>query len=165
MKIKKVAIISVAVWLSLLLLIQLFAAFSVLETMPEECEKDSRNCSRLAHDDTSYRQGDLEPILLETSIEEATEFFEDWFDDRWFSSSSTRIADNKTFIHGVERTEFWLFPDDVHIELKCVDGKVQVSIHSQSRLGMDDLGENQRRLKELNSDVSENNWKESDCFQ
>lgn len=163
MKPKKVAIIVVAIWLSCLILIQIIAIFTVLESMPDNCTEDSRNCSRLAHDGTSHRNGDLQPLFLNASIEEVSEFFEDWFENRWFSSSSTTIEGNTTLIHGVDRTEFWLFPDDVHIALTCVQDKVEVTIHSQSRLGLDDLGENQRRLTELHADAKSSNWQESGC--
>ncbi len=162
-KIKKWGLISLSIWISILILIQITAAFVILEEMPEACLEESENCSRLAHDETSYRHGDLKPLSLETSLDEATEFVEEWFDNRWFSSSTTKLEGNKTLIHGVDRTEFWLFPDDVHIELVCIENRVNVTIHSESRLGLGDLGENQRRLEKMHSDFSEESWSDTSC--
>ena len=51
-------------------------------------------------------------------------------------------SDSLYFVHFVERTPFWLFPDDVLVSIEQIDEDTNnIELHSQSRLGLGDMGE------------------------
>ena len=51
------------------------------------------------------------------------------------------------FVHFVETTKFWQFPDDVIVLIQPNDsGGCLIEIHSESRLGWGDLGLNPERI-------------------
>ena len=67
------------------------------------------------------------------------------------------------YVHLVQKTSFWRFPDDLVVRItpsetgdssQALSGSV-IEIHSQSRLGQDDMGENTRRLEALHSHLSD----------
>ena len=60
--------------------------------------------------------------------------------------------ENSTYVHFVERTSFWRFPEDVVVAVSVVDStSTQIELHSQSRLGQSDLGVNPERLEGLHA--------------
>ena len=53
-------------------------------------------------------------------------------------------------------TPFWLFPDDVLISIEVIDeSTVEIELHSQSRLGLGDMGVNPERLERIYNQISE----------
>ncbi|HII30713.1 MAG TPA: DUF1499 domain-containing protein [Candidatus Poseidoniaceae archaeon] len=59
-------------------------------------------------------------------------------------------SDSLYYVHFVERTPFWLFPDDVLVSIEQVDeDTVNIELHSQSRLGLGDMGVNPERLERI----------------
>ena len=52
-------------------------------------------------------------------------------------------------IHLVRRTKVFRFADDIKLRLEPVEGGTRLHGRSQSRLGMTDLGQNRRNLREL----------------
>jgi|TARA_B110000483_G_C18129011_1_gene516841 uncharacterized protein (DUF1499 family) len=60
--------------------------------------------------------------------------------------------ESSSYVHFVERTSFWRFPDDVAVGLTVEDdGTIRLELHSQSRLGQSDLGVNPDRLEGLHA--------------
>ena len=61
-------------------------------------------------------------------------------------------GDGTHYVHFVERTSFWRFPDDVVVGLTALNEvTTQIELHSQSRLGQSDLGVNPDRLEGLHA--------------
>ena len=154
----------VAGWIVLILIIQIFNTVMAASIMPESCPENSGNCVRIAHDGTSYRAENLEPLRFNATREEVISALENWFEDRWFASviSIDDEADTTT-LHGVDHTEFWFFADDVFASVTCSQGYAELTLHSQSRLGKGDMGENNRRLVELTKDISSTEWSNESC--
>ncbi len=137
-------------WLVLVLMIQISNSMFVTSSMPSECPEDSMNCVRIAHDGTSFRSDGLEPLRFNASKEEVISELENWFEERWFASViSLEEEGDSTILHGVDHTEFWFFADDVFVSVSCVNGAAELTLHSQSRLGRGDIGENHRRISDL----------------
>ena len=154
----------VAGWLVLILIIQISNSLLATSNMPSECSEDSMNCVRIGHDGTSFRSDGLEPLVLNASKDEVISVVENWFEERWFASVlSVEDEGASTVIHGVDHTEFWFFADDVFAEVSCNDGVAELTLHSQSRLGKGDMGENHRRMTEFIEDVSSEKWSNEPC--
>ena len=59
-------------------------------------------------------------------------------------------TDSTYYVHFVEHTSFWLFPDDVLISIEEInENTVEIELHSQSRLGIGDIGANPERLERI----------------
>lgn len=92
---------------------------------------------------------DLTTVVLDgQSLEETTtlalEYIGDQGGDILFESES----ENEYFVHFVEHTPFWLFPDDVVLLITAEgENSSKIELHSESRLGYGDLGVNPERLE------------------
>jgi uncharacterized protein (DUF1499 family) len=153
----------IAGWIVLILLIQLMNSMSATLSMPTECDEDSMNCFRLAHDETSYASGDLVALKFNATLDEAQTVVENWFDERFFSSVLSVEGKETVVIHGIDHTDFWFFADDVFISMECNGNQVELTLHSQSRLGKSDLGENLRRMTDFHDDMTAVEWSGSTC--
>jgi uncharacterized protein (DUF1499 family) len=153
----------IAGWIVLILLIQLMNSMSATLSMPTECDEDSMNCFRLAHDETSYASGDLAALKFNATLEETQNVVKNWFDEGLLSSVVSVEGEEKIVIHGVVHTEFWFFADDVFISMECNGNQVELTLHSQSRLGKSDLGENLRRMTDFHADMTAVKWSGSAC--
>jgi uncharacterized protein (DUF1499 family) len=69
------------------------------------------------------------------------------------------------FFHGQDNTEFWFFPDDIfaHTECESDGNRTLVTLQSQSRLGVGDLGENHARLSSLIAFLNGYDWSGKNC--
>jgi uncharacterized protein (DUF1499 family) len=153
----------IAGWIVLILLIQLMNSMSATLSMPTECDEDSMNCFRLAHDGTSYASGDLVALKFNATLDEAQTVVENWFDEGFLSSVVSVEGEETIIIHGVDHTEFWFFADDVFISMECNGNQVELTLHSQSRLGKGDMGENLRRMTGFHADMTAVVWSGSTC--
>ena len=154
----------IAGWLILILLIQVANSMTAISSMPSECPEDSMNCVRIAHDGTSYHSDGLEPLAFNASKEEMVSVVENWFEERWFASVlSVEDEGASTVIHGVDHTEFWFFADDIFVAVSCNGAVAELTLHSQSRLGEGDMGENHRRMSEFIEDISSEEWSNEPC--
>ena len=63
------------------------------------------------------------------------------------------------YVHFVETTKFWLFPDDVIVSIQASDSDVGsiLEIHSESRLGWGDLGVNPERIDKIYDELLSDN--------
>lgn len=157
-----------ATWVVLVLLIQLAAPNPEVLTMPSECPLDSLNCVRVADDDTSYRSDGLQTPILSAQLDEVWRQTMTWLGMEFGSevlSSEQGTQAGTNWIHAVDRTQFWLFPDDVFVEIGCSeDGALAIiTLQSQSRLGIGDLGENHDRLQALITQFESNEWSGERC--
>ena len=53
------------------------------------------------------------------------------------------------YVHFVEKTSFWKFPDDIVISITDTTDSCVIEMHSQSRLGRGDIGVNPDRLNAI----------------
>jgi len=74
--------------------------------------------------------------------------------DNWKVASVTPEG-KRTIIHATRTTKLFQFTDDIRVYLNDVEGGVQITATSQSRIGKGDLGQNPRNLMELMSKVRE----------
>ena len=146
--------------------IQLIAPSKETTQMPERCPENSANCARVAHDGTNYRIENIEPLTLNASSTEVQIEIEKWLEEQLSGGVlySNNDENNLTFIHGVTRTVFLFFPDDLYAEISCnLNDKSVVTLQSQSRLGMGDLGKNPERLNELTNYLNKIKWSGNSC--
>ena len=143
--------------------IQVSAPNEVWTSMPT-CPTDSQNCVHLGGDTSQYGS----PINMSSELQSnATTVWLSLLE--WVDSNDIETLHKETngtsdyYVHLVERTTFWRFPDDLVVRItqnqngdasQALSGSV-IEIHSQSRLGQDDLGENTRRLEALHSHLSD----------
>lgn len=144
------AIAGVFLLLSPWFLVQVFilvvAPDEAIEEMPI-CSDTSSNCAHLGGGE--YHRMEVTTVVFEGQSLEATkslalDYIEEQDGDILFESES----ESEYFVHFVEHTPFWLFPDDVFLSITVEDGNSsRIELHSESRLGYGDLGVNPERLE------------------
>ena len=83
---------------------------------------------------------------LEETKSRALEYIDEQDGDILFELET----DDEYYVHFVEHTPFWLFPDDVVVSITADGGNSsKIELHSESRLGLGDLGVNPERLELL----------------
>lgn len=133
-------------WFLVQIFILVAAPDEAFEEMPT-CSESSSNCAHLGGGE--YHRMDLTTVVLDgQSLEETTtlalEYIGDQGGDILFESES----ENEYFVHFVEHTPFWLFPDDVVLLITAEgENSSKIELHSESRLGYGDLGVNPERLE------------------
>lgn len=159
----RISSVCFAVWMSIVLLIQVMNSMTAAQVFPVSCENGSINCVRIASDGTSHRNEDLQPLRFNATADEVVRVVEDWFSDRAFASVLSVEGDGPVVVHGVDHTEFWFFADDVFVSVQCISGQADVVLHSQSRLGVGDMGENLKRMEVLHTHLSGVEWSGESC--
>ena len=102
------------------------------------------NCTRVA--DNPNRGKGMSPIKINMSVENVQD------DVRKVIGNMKRtkiITDNTGFIHFVQITPLFRFHDDIFVKLFTEDGRTNVWLQSQSRLGLHDLMVNERRIRHI----------------
>jgi uncharacterized protein (DUF1499 family) len=126
-------------------------AFTAMPTCPDT----SSNCAHLGGGETYRMDGEF-ALTLNATVEEVWTQVEIYIDQ---SSSDVlfedAMVDGERYVHFVERTTFWRFPDDISISATPIgDGSsCQLEMHSQSRLGQGDLGVNPNRLDSIYQEI------------
>ncbi|MDA8623204.1 DUF1499 domain-containing protein [Candidatus Poseidoniales archaeon] len=146
------ALIGVLLLLSPWLLVQAWilaaAPDEAIEEMPS-CSESSSNCAHLGGGD--YHRMEVTSVILEgQSLEETKSLALDYIDEQDGEVLFESESEGEYFVHFVEHTSFWLFPDDVVVSITA-DGanSSKIELHSESRLGAGDLGVNPERLELL----------------
>jgi uncharacterized protein (DUF1499 family) len=124
-----------AIWIAGIMLIQILGALTAPSSsdMPEECPEGSQNCARMM-------------MGIEGTPEEVHDAAMNWVD----SLGRTEVeAQSETTSHTVFRTPWMLYPDDFFIQTGCTENGTWIQIHSESRLGIGDMGVNQERIDAL----------------
>ena len=94
----------------------------------------------------------MRPLITSYSIEEVQENAKNIIT----SMSRTKIVTEKNgFMHFVQITPLFRFYDDIFVKLFTEDGKTNIWLQSQSRLGLHDLMVNEKRIKHIYSKLKE----------
>ena len=119
-----------------------------IEEMPT-CSDTSSNCAHLGGGE--YYRMDVTTVVFEgQSLEETKLRALDYIDEQSGDILLELETDDEYYVHFVEHTPFWLFPDDVVILITAEgDNSSKIELHSESRLGLGDLGVNPERLELL----------------
>jgi hypothetical protein len=144
------ALLGVFLVLSPWLLVQVWilaaAPDKAIEEMPS-CSESSSNCAHLGGGDY-YRMEVTTVILEDQSLEKTKSLALDYIDDQDGDILFEVESNGEYFVHFVEHTSFWLFPDDVVLLITAEgDNSSKIELHSESRLGGGDLGVNPERLE------------------
>ncbi|MDP7328581.1 MAG: DUF1499 domain-containing protein [Candidatus Thalassarchaeaceae archaeon] len=138
-----------AIWIACIMIIQILGAFTAPSSseMPEECPEGSQNCARVM-------------MGIEGTPEEVHTAAMNWVD----SQGRTEIeAQSETTSHTVFRTPWMLYPDDFFIQTGCTENGTWIQVHSESRLGIGDMGVNQERIDALLDHMVTVELETSDC--
>ena len=145
------AILLLALFVSPWLLVQgwiFVAAQDESISSMETCPETSANCAHLGGGE-NYRIESL-PTLLDRSMDEIRSDLSDYVLDCNCKILYENQTDSTYYVHFVEHTSFWLFPDDVLVSIEKIDeNAVEIELHSQSRLGIGDIGVNPERLERI----------------
>jgi hypothetical protein len=134
-------------WLLTQMGIALLAPDEKIDTMPD-CESDSGNCAHLGGGDT-YRMDSSMATLLEINYTEVIAKLVDYIDDNDANILVESTTNTSYYVHFVEKTSFWQFPDDIVISITDTTDSCVIEMHSQSRLGRGDIGVNPDRLDQI----------------
>jgi len=120
-------------------------------TAMPSCPDTSYNCAHLGGGDT-YRMDGEYTLTLNATVEQVWSQVEQYIDDSGSEVLVDETMDSgERYVHFVERTTFWRFPDDISISVQpLADGSSsQLEMNSQSRLGQSDLGVNPNRIDSI----------------
>lgn len=150
-------------WLICQVWIEVSAPNQVWTSMPT-CPSNSQNCVHLGGGSAQYES----PAEMDENLQSnATTVWLSLL--QWVEENDLEILHKETngtsnyYIHLVQKTSFWRFPDDLVVSISQnqsgdpsqeLSGSI-IEIHSQSRLGQEDFGENTRRLEALHSHLSD----------
>lgn len=146
------ALLGVFLLLSPWLLVQGFILVAAPDEAFEEmpiCSDSSSNCAHLGGGD--YHRMEVTTVILEgQSLAETKSLAVDYIDDNGGDILFESESESEYFVHFVEHTSFWLFPDDVVLSITVAgENSSKIELHSESRLGYGDLGVNPERLETL----------------
>ena len=138
-----------AIWIACIMLIQILGAFAAPTSseIPEECPEGSQNCARMM-------------MGLDGTPEEVHSAAMYWIESQ--GRREVELQSENTS-HTVFRTPWMLYPDDFFIETGCTENGTWIQIHSESRLGIGDMGVNQERIDALLDHMVTIELEASDC--
>ena len=120
----------------------------------ESCPEGSANCAHLGGN-ANYRM-DASTTILNRSMEEIRSELTDYITEYDCEILVEDASDSVYYVHFVEHTPFWQFPDDVLVSIEQIDeGTVEIELHSQSRLGLGDMGVNPERLERIYNQLAD----------
>ena len=134
-------------WLIVQIGIVVLAPDVEISSMPT-CEQDSRNCAHLGGGD-DYRLNEIYPTSIDKTSEELYENLIQYIDTNDWELIYENNGEDTYYVHFVEITDFWQFPDDVVVSIQGTDSGSLLEIHSESRLGWGDLGLNPDRINTI----------------
>ena len=112
------------------------------------CSDTSANCAHLGGD-ANYRM-DAQSTTIERPMEVIRNDLSAYISEYNCEILDEEILESTYYVHFVEHTPFWLFPDDVLVMIEVIDeGTVEIELHSESRLGVGDMGVNPERLERI----------------
>jgi hypothetical protein len=128
----------------------------ILAAAPDEAIEEmpvfsasSSNCAHLGGGE--YYRMDVTTVVFEgQSLEETKSRALEYIDEQDGDILFELETGDEYYVHFVEHTPFWLFPDDVVVSITADgDNSSKIELHSESRLGLGDLGVNPKRLELL----------------
>ena len=94
----------------------------------------------------------MKPLITSSSVAEVQENAKNII----ISMPRTEIVtEKKGFMHFVQITPLFRFYDDIFVKLFTENGKTNIWLQSQSRLGLHDLMVNEKRIKHIHSKLKE----------
>ena len=138
-------------WLILQIGIVAFAPDQEFTEMPT-CSSSSGNCAHLGGGD-DYRLLENLPTVVNLTVSEAYGNLISYVDNNGLKIIYEDSNEDSHYLHFVEKTPFWQFPDDVVVSLQDNDSTTIVEIHSESRIGWGDLGVNPERIEKIYSSL------------
>jgi hypothetical protein len=138
-----------AIWISCLFLIQILGGLAAPNSseIPRECPENSLNCSRMM-------------MGLEGTPEDVHTAAMDWINSQ---DRTTIQKQTESSSHTVFRTQWMMFQDDFFLETGCTENGTWIQVHSESRLGIGDMGVNQNRVDALLNYLASIEFEPSDC--
>ena len=134
-------------WLFSLAVIFVIASDQEIESMPI-CESNSGNCAHLGGGE-NYRINNSLPTQIDINSSQAWVIISNYIED----NNGKILIENGNginyYVHFVEKTSFWNFPDDIVIQISGNDEGCVIEIHSESRLGWGDVGINPERINKI----------------
>lgn len=134
-------------WLFSQAVIFVIASDQEIESMPI-CESNSGNCAHLGGGE-NYRINNSLPTQIDINSTQAWVIISNYIED----NNGKILIENGNginyYVHFVEKTSFWNFPDDVVIQISGNDEGCVIEIHSESRLGWGDVGINPERINKI----------------
>mgnify|MGYP001341138662 CR=1 FL=1 len=146
-KVVLVGLLIASPWLIVQIGIVVLAPDVEITSMPT-CEQDSGNCAHLGGGE-DYRLEQNYPTMLNVSAESAYDNLLDYIEENKLKVLIEQKQQSSYFVHFVETTSFWQFPDDVVVNIQQTDDGSLIEIHSESRLGWGDLGLNVERIDRI----------------
>ena len=117
------------------------------------CSDTSANCAHLGGE-ADYRM-DAQSTTIERSMDDVRTDLSEYISENNCEILSEDLSESTYYVHFVEHTPFWLFPDDVLVMIDVIDeGTVEIELHSESRLGVGDMGVNPERLERIYDQLS-----------
>ncbi len=141
-------------WLIVQVGIFVLAPDKEFDAMPI-CADDSGNCAHLGGGD-DYRLNDQYSSVINLTADVVYDNLNDYLEDNAWDILIYESTDGGHYIHFVEVTPFWLFPDDVIVSIQDSGDSCIIEIHSESRLGWGDIGVNPARIDEIYSQLLSN---------
>ena len=134
-------------WLFSQAVIFVIASDQEIESMPI-CESNSGNCAHLGGGE-NYRINNSLPTQIGINSSQAWVISSNYIED----NNGKILIENGNginyYVHFVEKTSFWNFPDDIVIQISGNDEGCVIEIHSESRLGWGDVGINPERINKI----------------
>ena len=143
-KVVLVGLLIASPWLIVQIGIVVLAPDNEITSMPT-CEQDSGNCAHLGGGD-DYRLNEVYATSINKTSEEMYENLIQYIDTNDWELLYENNGEDTYYVHFVETTDFWQFPDDVVVSIQGTDSGSLLEIHSESRLGWGDLGLNPDRI-------------------
>ena len=109
------------------------------------CDSTSGNCAHLGGGD-DYRLLEQYPTFLDISAESVYDNLVQYIEHNDWNFIHEDSTGDTYYVHFVETTKFWQFPDDVIVLIRPTTSGCIIEIHSESRLGWGDLGLNPERI-------------------
>ncbi|MDP6224370.1 MAG: DUF1499 domain-containing protein [Candidatus Poseidoniaceae archaeon] len=141
------AILLASPWLMVQAWIFIAAQDETISSM-ETCPDTSANCAHLGGD-ANYRM-DAQSTTIERSMDAVRIDLSKYVSEYDCEILEEEISESTYFVHFVEHTSFWQFPDDVLVMIEVIDEEsVEIELHSESRIGLGDMGINPERLERI----------------
>ena len=125
------------------------------DEFPTSCDESPYNCSRLAPN-THRSNGETELRFSNTSIFSISNVIDSWVSENSLAREEFRNEGVEMDLHIVVKTDWLRFADDVFFHAECDGDDVVIWVHSESRVGISDLGVNQERIEEIKDRLVEN---------
>lgn len=109
------------------------------------CDSTSGNCAHLGGGD-DYRLIEQYPTFLDISAESVYNNLIQYIEHNNWNLIHEENTGDTYYVHFVEITKFWQFPDDVIVLIQPTNSGCIIEIHSESRIGLGDLGINPERI-------------------